>query len=127
MNRGILRRCLATGLFGSVLSGALFAQVPQRIGCHCRPRLVLTQSLIRPRLFCGNGREPAQQILNRRLCSLIPEPELADIVGQACVSDFQPTFVQPRPDIFQAMASRQEVLDAGHRVVATIFPCTIRE
>jgi hypothetical protein len=45
------------------------------------------------------------------LGGLIPEPELRDTVGQSGISDIEPNLVQPRPDVFQAVAGRQQVFD----------------
>ena len=49
--------------------------------------------------------------MNRWLCGSILQPELGDTVGQARISDIQPNFIQPRPNVLETMAGAQQVLD----------------
>ena len=37
--------------------------------------------------------------------------ELADVVRQAAIANLQSNFVKPRPDVFQAVAGRQQIAD----------------
>ena len=68
------------------------------------------------------------QLSNLRLRGFIPAPELADVVGQASISDFQPNFVQPYPDVFQTVAGGQQIPDIRPclpdlaRLGARLFP-----
>jgi len=48
---------------------------------------------------------------NLRLRRFILAPQLADVVGQASISDFQSNFVQPHPDVLQTVAGGQQISD----------------
>jgi hypothetical protein len=62
--------------------------------------------------LCRQSRcQLTEQILNRWLCGSILQPELRDTVGQARISDIQPNFIQPRPNVLETMAGAQQVLD----------------